>query len=87
MSKRVYKYKIELTGKQQLTLPKSAELLSIQVQNGCIMAWYMVDDGDEEKRIEDILVVGTGHKFDKGNWYYLETVQLDGYVWHIFTEL
>lgn len=82
----IYKYHINTAERDLLNLPIGAEILSVQVQNGRIYLWALVD---EMARLEPRLfaVYGTGNKMpnarrDVGK--FLATLQLDGFVWHVF---
>jgi hypothetical protein len=82
MEKQIWKYKVE----NIIEMPKGAEILSVQIQNGemfnaCI--WAKVSSENElEKR--QFLVVGTGHTFDDTDMVYIGTYQDGPFVWHLF---
>jgi hypothetical protein len=82
MIKQIWKYKVE----NVIEMPKEAEILSVQIQNGqmfnaCI--WVKVNPENElEKR--QFEVIGTGHSFDDSNKEYIGTYQDGPFVWHLF---
>ena len=82
MEKEIWKYKVE----NIIEMPKEAEILSVQIQNGqmfnaCI--WVKVNPKNElEKR--QFVVIGTGHSFDDTNYEYIGTYQDGPFVWHCF---
>ncbi len=82
MIKQIWKYKVE----NIIEMPKEAEILSVQIQNGqmfnaCI--WAKVNPENElEKR--QFVVIGTGHTFDDTNYEYIGTYQDGPFVWHLF---
>ena len=83
----IYKYKISLLDKQELILPKQAKILSVQVQNGSICIWALVDENlEKEKR--QVLIIGTGENIedDLFVYTYIGTIQQAPYVWHIFID-
>lgn len=85
--KTIYKYPIEITDEQALTLPVNARILTVQMQEGKSCLWAMIDT--EEKRTEQvsISIYGTGHPIaDSENLTYLGTVQTLGgqLVFHVF---
>lgn len=81
--KRVFKY--ELTADTvDLELPRGAQLLTVQLQNGVPMLWALVDDSIAPiKRC--IGVYGTGHPVDVPGKY-VATFQIDDLVFHVFDE-
>ena len=83
---KIYKYEIEVTDQQTLQLPQQAEILSIQLQDGKIVLWALVDDKCE--LIKDnrfIECYGTGHEIDDASeLLFLDTIQYRGGVWHFF---
>jgi hypothetical protein len=82
MVKQIWKYKVE----NIIEMPKGAEILTVQIQNGqmfnaCI--WAKVNPENElEKR--QFVVIGTGHSFDDTNCEYIGTYQDGPFVWHLF---
>jgi hypothetical protein len=82
MIKQIWKYKVE----NVIEMPKEAEILSVQIQNGqmfnaCI--WVKVNPENElEKR--QFEVIGTGHSFEDSNKEYIGTYQDGPFVWHLF---
>ena len=85
MIKQIWKYKVE----NIIEMPKGAEILSVQIQNGqmfnaCI--WVKVNPENElEKR--KFVVIGTGHSFDDTNMKYIGTYQDGPFVWHLFEDV
>lgn len=81
---RILKFPINVNAQSGLA-PKGAQLLSIQVQQGVIFAWYLTDENETETERRDFVIIGTGHKFsDHGP--FITTVQLEQgtLVLHIF---
>jgi len=78
----VYKYKLERLESQFLEIPVVADILSVQIQNGDICLWALVDLelGVENK---EIIIVGTGMTINC-NVNHIGTVQEDSFVWHVF---
>ena len=79
--KTIYKY--ELTSQDaSMKLPKGAEILTVQIQDGRPMLWALVDpDNVLEDRV--ISTVGTGWEVED-NMKYICTY-MEGYlVWHVF---
>ena len=88
MEKQIWKYTI--SPKESLAMPKGAEVLTVQTQNGDICLWALVDPQNklEERYFE---VYGTGHDIycDMGiERKYIGTVQLNnGLVFHVFERI
>lgn len=79
----IYKYELELKGEQSLSLPADAEILSIQVQNGCICAWVKLDT-EKPERTRTIAIYGTGQPGGPNSAQYIATLQMGSMVWHFF---
>jgi len=79
--KTIYKYTLD-SQDCTLQLPKGAELLTVQLQNGIPTLWALVNPMTvtEERHI---CIVGTGWDVED-NMKYI-TTYMDGYfVWHAF---
>lgn len=80
----IHKYRVEL-GANRLIMPKNADILTAQFQDGQIQIWAVVDDRAwTEQRY--VYVLGTGHELpaDMGRSEYVATVQGGPFVWHVF---
>ncbi len=84
--KKIFKYELQVTDSQTITMPKGAQIISAQVQNNKPVLWDIVDEFAKDD-YTIINMVGTGHeiKFDHG-YTFLSTIQLHGgmLVFHIF---
>lgn len=82
MAKQIWKYSLE----NVIEMPKGAEILTIDIQNGQMFnaqMWVKVDTENEvEKRMFE--VIGTGQNFDDTNKKYVGTYQEGPFVWHVF---
>lgn len=89
MTKRVFKYVIEVSGFQEVEMPSGADILTAQIQYDKICLWALVnDDNPKEKR--RIIVAGTGHPIEyEGILAFIGTIQeLNGQlIWHVFEEI
>lgn len=66
---------------------ESIDSLTVQVQNGEIVLWGIVSGIDSATFIEkSVVVVPTGGLIpaDINKTNYIATVQLNGFVWHVF---
>lgn len=93
---RIHKYKIDKVN-EWMSLPISASsiILCVQVQKqniahvGEIFAWVI--ESSNWTCEKEIIAVGTGIEFSevgmKGDERYIDTVQHEGFVWHIFERI
>lgn len=82
MNNRIWKFELGFTDFQQIWMPSGAKILTVQIQNGIPCLWAMVDS-IAEYEWRNIGIVGTGNPINfKGE--YIDTIQLDGFVWHVF---
>ena len=82
----IYKYPIEITDHQVIEIPKSAKLLSVQVQYGYPCIWAMVDTNWPIMK-RHITIAGTGHDLSSRLMgKFIGTIQLsDGeLIFHVF---
>lgn len=81
---QILKYPLSSDPHQVLMIPKGAEILCCQVQDGVICLWAkscMANSYAYRK----ISIYGTGWSMsDDFEKKYIGTVQLNGYVWHVF---
>lgn len=82
----IWKYSLQITDRQTVTMPAGAEILDVHEQAGGLQLWAVVDpDAEREQRV--IEIVGTGGLMPDGPYRrYLATVQTGGglLVWHVF---
>lgn len=80
---KIYKYPLAITNAQLMYLPEDHKILSVQVQDGQVMMWALVDDERYSDTKYLIEFFGTGHEVDTEGTF-IGTVQLSGFVWHVF---
>jgi hypothetical protein len=82
----IWKFPV-MPGAFTIGLPRGAEVLAAQAQDGEAMAWAVVDPAApvEQRRF---IAAGTGHPLPDGPLKHLGTFQLDGgaLVFHLFEE-
>lgn len=88
--KQIWKFEIEVTGSQHITMPVGADVLCIQMQNGRPCIWVEVDP-EADVKPRHLLVIGTGHTIPEapsGRYFrYIGTVQSPPFfVWHLYEE-
>lgn len=84
--KSIYKYTLLTTDETILDLPLNSEILSVKEQLGDICIWVKVDLGESTLESRKFVIYGTGHKIDKDNLKFIDTVLLfnSGLVLHVF---
>ena len=84
-------WKFQLEGPDNtIDLPKGSWVIDAQFQAGSgICIWAVVDTITKEKDTRRFRVIGTGHDFDWDffDMQHIDTIQVDGLVWHIFEDL
>jgi len=95
MVKRVYKYPIKITAKQEISFPKGAEIVSIQVINDEVFIYALVSTTEQEKESKIFIIQSTGqdipyegfsYKFI-GTFKVADTGALGYFVGHIFEQI
>ena len=83
---KIYKYELDLTHKQTLELPQGAQILTIQLQDGKIVLWALVDDKCKLiKGNRFIECYYTGKEIEISHELtYISTIQYNGLVYHFF---
>lgn len=81
----IYKYELEVDGRQLILMPDQAEILDVQNQYNKLVLWAKVDTTRPPKN-RIIEIYGTGHRMmtDKPLSAYLASVQMGQFVWHVF---
>ncbi len=84
MSVQILKYTIQIVDRPTLTLPASAKILSVQMQNGVPCVWALVDPGTpEHTRVLELYVTGEEISQARG-LAFIGTFQDGPYVGHLF---
>ena len=85
--KSINKYTLLITKDETvLDLPLNSEILSVKEQFGDICIWVKVDLGESTLESRKFVIYGTGHKIDKDNLKFIDTVLLfnGSFVLHVF---
>lgn len=83
--KAIHKFPLPVETECFVPMPRRAEVLCVQVQNGTPFVWALVDTKEKVTAKHWFFVYGTGHEtFEQGK--YLGTFQLEGgaLVFHVF---
>lgn len=84
MKRVIYKYPLALIEETGVPMPRGAIVRSVQVQANCICIWAEVDP-KAKPEVREFRIVGTGQEIPQAPFYlYLATVQMDGFVWHVY---
>lgn len=68
----------------RIDMPEGAVVLTAQLQGGQAMLWALCDPG-APKKTRKFEYFGTGWEIEQQQLSnYISTLQVDGYVWHIF---
>lgn len=81
--KVIYKYEIPIQDNFEIELPIDYHILTFQVQDNAPYIW-VYHDTDDPKRKVSFSMIGTGNFMIHKILTYVGTVQLDGFVWHLF---
>jgi hypothetical protein len=83
--KAIYKYPMSLKD-QWVSLPIGAKMLTVEIQNGVLCLWALVDPS-EKIAARFFKVLGTGWNSNEiDDFDYVGTVFQDEFVWHIFVQ-
>ena len=80
----IWKYEFDIDKlEMNKMIPAESDLLAVQVQNDSICAWFVVypDNRLVNRKLQAYM---TGGSLPVDCWNYVSTVQLDGFVLHIF---
>lgn len=86
--KRIFKYELEVTDTQTVTMPMNAIVLSVVNQNESMMMYALVDDDVVETEGIEFIVHGTFHPSDDViDTRFVSTVLFrnGSLVFHVFT--
>ena len=86
---KIFKYTLELTEEQTITLPEPGWILSVINQYDKLVLYAVIKP--EEKEISrTIKIVGTGEEFlDIDIYEFINTVSMDDgrLIWHVFVKM
>jgi hypothetical protein len=84
---KIHKFPISLEERQTVALPYGARALHVGVQAGVVCLWALFDEKGQLGRgpvAREFAVYGTGFALPDDVGTHLGTVQIDGFVWHVF---
>jgi hypothetical protein len=82
----IHKYPLAITDTQVIESHSFAHPLTVQMQNGQLCLWAVVDTS---RRVATypVTVVGTGHPMQETPGHYVGSAQDGPFVWHVFTNM
>ena len=84
--KTIYKYPIEITDEQTVSMPVGGQVLSAQMQGTHLCIWALVEAGNFNCN-RRVRIFGTGNPVElDNNWKFVDSVQERIFVWHVFVE-
>ncbi len=85
----IWKYELETTDFQTVSLPVNAEILTIDTQCSTVCIWALVEKTEHKNEEKIIEIFGTGHEMKEANRKYIGTYQLNGgaLVFHAFERI
>lgn len=85
--KTIWKFNLELYDTQAIEIPIGARPLTVQMQNGELCLWAIVDSTAEKTRCY-VHIIGTGNPVPPNvdEYRYINTVQDGAFVWHVFVD-
>jgi len=78
MPKRVFKYKLSKRATTKIELPVGAQPLHVNIQDGEVYLWALLDEKLLTSKFITILVLGTGHEINHPNHRYINTFLVNG---------
>lgn len=84
--KAIYKYQLEITNFQTVSMRANAKILCAQMQHDvlCLRAECDLDAGMGGRVID---IFGTGHAMDEKERRFIGTVQDGTLVWHVYERI
>lgn len=82
---KIFKYPLEITKQQGLSLPTGAKILKVDMQHSKLYLWAQVVDGTGSEELRHFCIHGTGQEIvDAHLQRHLATVFDGGFVWHVY---
>lgn len=83
--KTIWKFQLNVTDVQPISIPAGARPLSVQVQAGVPCLWALVDPHAKRATLY-VRTFGTGHTCDADVSSFVGTYQLGALVFHVFAD-
>jgi len=82
---KIFKYQIPIQENFSLNIPKYSSILSFQLQNDIPCIWVVVHENQPLEK-HNFSIYGTGYEVNSSPMGYQGTIQLNGFVWHLFLD-
>lgn len=84
MIRVIHKFPVPYGTHGNLRLPASAQVLTVQMQNGVPQLWAVVTADAPPSSHRGIFIIGAGFELPAETGNYIATFQDGPYVWHVF---
>lgn len=78
MSKTIWKFPVQVTDEQQVSMPFSAKIRYVAAQGDIACLWAEVDSSSPKMRERTIRIYGTGHPMPEDPGAYIGSFMLQG---------
>jgi len=86
--KAIWKYELEVTDLQRVSMPVGAKPICVQVQGDLLCLWAEVNTEPERPRGgRTFEIIGTGNPIPEAERAYIGTVQMPPFVWHVYERI
>lgn len=83
MKQTIWKYPFQIDDEFEIEMPEGAQVLTAQVQGSTPCLWVLVNP-EAPKTKRKFFVYGTGHEIIEEGIAYIGSIQMNGFVWHVF---
>lgn len=83
MKQTIWKYPFQIDDEFEIEMPEGAQVLTAQVQGSTPCLWALVNP-EAPKTKRKFFVYGTGHEINEEGVAYIGSIQMNGFVWHVF---
>ncbi len=87
MSETIHKYDVRMDAEGSrgvIEAPVGAKIVSVAFQHGQLRAWAAINPDVGFNELFDLFVVGTGHPLPKRASQFLNRIDHNGLVFHVF---
>lgn len=89
IAREIWKYELDITDRQDVSMPKGAKVLAVQMQREAVTLWAEVDP-QAKREPRHFRIFGTGHPMPLQTMgyedVYIGTVQERSFVWHVYEQ-
>ena len=85
--KKIIMYGLKGREREVIEIPKDAVILSAKILLGSVILWVKIDSENKALSPRMFRIISSGINFDDAGLTYIDSIEKDGYVWHIFEEV